>query len=98
MIYAGFHAGINGYTVTFSENTINAPNATTKNKAILLYGVGGSDEQTFIIKDNKVGVYKWIRNLYAQSLGGVQTDNNVDADGNIVDYQTNVTYFYNEVK
>lgn len=97
VIYAGFHAGIDGYTVTFTENTINAPKVTTKNKVILLYGVGGSDEQKFIIKDNKVGVYKWIRNLYGQSLGGVQTDNNVDVDGNVIDYNANVTYFYNQV-
>lgn len=98
VLYAGFHAGIDGHTVTFSDNTIHAPNVTSKNKCILLYGVGGSDEQTFIIKNNKVGVYKWVRNLYGQSLGGVQTENNVDSDGNVVDYTDNITYFYNEVK
>lgn len=88
----------NTFNYLFDDNTINAPNVTSKNKCILLYGVGGSDEQTFIIKNNQVGVYKWIRNLYGQSLGGVQTENNVDLNGNVIDYESNVTYFYNEVK
>lgn len=83
LVYAGFHAGLNNNTITFSRNTIKAT-CEQKNKSVLAYGYGDETPQTFIIEDNKLDKFYDVRSIYYQK-GNVVFNNNVDADGNLLD-------------
>lgn len=79
-VYAGFHAGINGYTVTFSDNVIKSESCLARNKHLLGYGVGNSEPQKFVIENNKVGKYTGIRSFYG-AWGDFTLKNNTNEEG-----------------
>lgn len=95
-IYAGFHAGINGHTVTVTSNKIQTSNqVTSKNKSLLCYGVGNTEPQTFRFKDNQVGLYRWVRSLYGQNMEKVTLENNYDKAGNSITKDEYTVFFNN---
>lgn len=97
-VYAGFHANMNNFTVTFTKNTVHAPNVVKSNKGMLCYGLDDETPQKFIIKDNKVEAYKWIRNLYGQSLEGVTYEGNVDMKGRTYSIEDLLVMYFTSVK
>ena len=81
-IFAGFHAGINDHIVKVSDNTIYAADTiSSKNKGMLCYGISDDTPQVFILENNNVGVYKWVRSLYGQSIENVVFSDNVGVNG-----------------
>ncbi|MCR4802261.1 MAG: hypothetical protein K5895_04570 [Lachnospiraceae bacterium] len=98
-IYAGFHAQIADHIINVEGNTIECgENISSVNKGLLCYGVGDSKKQTFIFKNNNVGVYRWIRSIYGQSIDGITTDSNIDGFGNAIDKSTHAVKGITDVK
>ena len=94
LLYAGFHASINEHIITFSDNVFHTPNISTKDKGVLAYGIGDKTPQNIIIKNNQVGSFKQIRNLYGQKMTNVVMEENYDSDGGLVSLDTSVVYFW----
>ena len=94
LIYAGFHASLNGHTITLCDNVFYTPKISSKNKGILAYGIGDTTPQNIIIKNNQVGSFKWVRNLYGQKMTNVVTEENYDSDGELVSLDTRLVYFW----
>ncbi len=98
LLYAGFHASINEHIITFSDNVFNTPNISSKNKGLLAYGIGDETPQKMIIKNNQVGSFRWIRNLYGQKMTNVETEENYDSNGDLVTLETRLVYCLDEVE
>lgn len=82
-VYAGFHAAMHDNTVTFVNNTINAPNCAATNKHLLGYGVGDSTPQNFVIENNKVGKYTGVRSFYG-AWGNITFENNTNTENQVI--------------
>ena len=97
IIYAGFHAQLNDNTITFSNNVVEAPNCKSKNKHVLTYGVGDSTPQSFIIENNTLEKYKYVRSLYHQSAN-VTFKGNKDNTNQLLSYDDVYVTGYNNVE
>lgn len=90
-LYVAFHATLNNNKIAFHNNTFHTPFVKNGNRGLICYGVGDSNAQNIEIVDNNVGAFRWIRNLYGQSMEGVIVENNIDENGedvNTTDYMT----------
>jgi len=96
VIYAGFHAGIQGYTVNFSNNTVNAPNCSAINKHVLSHGTGDSTPQNIIIENNKLEKYIYVRSIYGKTEN-ITFNNNKTVAGDEIDYEKVSVRFLDKV-
>ena len=87
IIYAGFHAGLNNHTIAFTNNKIYA-DCSSENKSVLAYGVGDETPQNFVIENNHLEKYYYVRGIYCQSanVSFVNNENEAGEEMNFADY------------
>ena len=96
ILYAGFHAGLNNHTIAFTNNEIYA-DCSSENKSVLAYGVGDETPQNFVIENNHLEKYYYVRGIYCQSanVSFVNNENEAGEKMNLADYRV---WFQNETK
>ncbi|MBQ5560808.1 MAG: right-handed parallel beta-helix repeat-containing protein [Lachnospiraceae bacterium] len=85
VIFAGFHATLSDHTITFSRNKINAI-CNSANKSVLTYGYSDATPQNFVIEDNVLDKYYYVRSVYGQK-GNVSYNNNNKIDDTELRYE-----------